>query len=244
MAPQVVGSLRSGGRFGTHSRVLSNLIKACYTSAGAILPAFSLEASLTAARRKSISDPAAASRTSVDVGALLKSSRVNQGLTQRDLAARAGVTNGMISMIEQSKHSPSVATLNRLTDALGLSFAEFFALELAPTPQVFYRKDEFVKLTEGKLKFFVVAGERPSKSIQILHEVYEPGGDTGAEMLTHQGEEGGIVIEGEIELTVGEQRRVLTPGDGYYFESTIPHRFRNVGKQPGIIISACTPPFL
>jgi transcriptional regulator with XRE-family HTH domain len=188
--------------------------------------------------------PTAAPRSSVDVGALLKASRVKQGLTQRDLAARAGVTNGMISMIEQNKHSPSVATLNRLTDALGMSFAEFFALQLAPEPQIFYRSDEFVRLTEGKLKFFVVAGERPSKALQILREVYDPGGDNGAEMLTHAGEEGGVVIEGEIELTVGEQRRILKPGDGYYFESTVPHRFRNVSKAPCIIMSACTPPFV
>lgn len=188
--------------------------------------------------------PAPIPRKSVDVGARLKAIRAKQGLTQRDLAARAGVTNGMISMIEHNKHSPSVATLNRITDALGMSFAEFFSLELPSGPQVFYRKDELVRLTEGKLEFFVVAGERRDKSVQILHEVYEPGGDTGAEMLTHRGEEGGIVLEGEIELTVGDQCRILGPGDAYYFESTIPHRFRNVSKKTTIIMSACSPPFM
>jgi mannose-6-phosphate isomerase-like protein (cupin superfamily) len=110
--------------------------------------------------------------------------------------------------------------------------------------RVFDAKSELVPLTEGKVRFFVVAGERPDKAVQILHEVYEPGGDTGVTMLTHRGEEGGLVIQGEIELTVGDQRRVLGPGDAYYFESTIPHRFRNVGKTPSIIISACTPPFM
>lgn len=187
---------------------------------------------------------APAAKAALDVGGRLKALRVKAGLSQRDLAARAGVTNGMISMIEHNKHSPSVATLNRITDALGLSFAEFFSLELAEAPQVFYGRDELVRLTEGKLKFFVVAGERRDKAVQILHEVYEPGGDTGAEMLTHKGEEGGIVLEGEIELTVGDQRRVLGPGDAYYFESTVPHRFRNTGKRKAVIISACTPPFL
>lgn len=186
----------------------------------------------------------APNKPSVDVGGRLKAARVARGLTQRDLANRAGVTNGMISMIEQNKHSPSVATLNRLTDALGLSFAEFFSLDLAPAPQVFYGKDELVQLTEGKVRFSVVAGERRGKALQILHEIYEPGGDTGVEMLTHRGEEGGIVIEGEIELTVGNEKRVLKPGDSYYFESTVPHRFRNSGRKRTVIISACTPPFM
>jgi transcriptional regulator with XRE-family HTH domain len=185
-----------------------------------------------------------ASRDSFDVGIRLKALRVGKDMSQRDLADRAGITNGMISMIEQNKHSPSVATLNRLTDALGLSFAEFFSIELAAEPQPFYRRGELTRLTEGKVQFSVVAAERLGKALQILHEVYEPGGDTGAEMLTHRGEEGGLVVEGEIELTVGEQSRVLGPGDAYFFESTTPHRFRNIGKKRAIIISACTPPFL
>jgi transcriptional regulator with XRE-family HTH domain len=171
------------------------------------------------------------SRDSVDVGARLKAVRTKQELSQRDLAAKAGVTNGMISMIEQNKHSPSVATLNRLTDALGISFAEFFALDVATAPQIFYGTDELLRLTEGKV-------------IQILHEIYEPGGDTGGEMLTHRGEEGGIVLEGEVELTVGDQTRVLKQGESYYFESMTPHRFRNVGRHRAVIISACSPPFL
>lgn len=185
-----------------------------------------------------------APRTNVDVGGRLKSVRISQSLTQRDLASRAGVTNGMISMIEQNKHSPSVATLNRLIDALGLSFAEFFSIELPAAPQVYYRKSDLVRLTEGKVKFIVVAAERADKTVQMLHEIYEPGGDTGSEMLTHAGEESGIILEGEIELTVGDQRRVLGPGDAYYFESTIPHRFRNLSKKQAVIISACSPPFL
>lgn len=181
---------------------------------------------------------------SVDVGARLKTARSARALSQRDLATRAGVTNGMISMIEQNKHSPSVATLNRLTDALGLSFAEFFSLDIAQAPRVFYGKQDFLPLTEGKVVFRVIAGERRDKAVQILHEIYEPGGDTGSEMLTHKGEEGGIVLEGQIELTVGDQRRVLGPGDGYYFESAIPHRFRNTSKKRTVIVSACTPPFM
>ena len=185
-----------------------------------------------------------AKRAGVDVGARLKSVRTARGFSQRDLAGRAGVTNGMISMIEQNKHSPSVATLNRLTDALGLSFAEFFSLELPTDRAIFYSRQDLVPLTEGRVTFRVVAGERGDKAVQILHEVYEPGGDTGAEMLTHRGEEGGIVLEGEIELTVGDQKRMLATGDAYYFESTTPHRFRNTGKRRAVIVSACTPPFL
>ncbi len=63
-------------------------------------------------------------------------------------------------------------------------------------------------------------------------------------MLSHESEEGGIVLNGRIEITVGDQQRVLGPGDAYYFDSRVPHRFRNVGNEACEIISACTPPYL
>lgn len=181
----------------------------------------------------------------IDVGARLKQVRLDRKLSQRDLADRSGVTNGMISMIEQNKHSPSVATMNRITDALGMSFADFFSLgNEAEAPKVFFRPDELTRLVEGKLELRVVAGNRRAKALQILHEIYQPGGDTGPEMLSHEGEEGGIVVSGEVEITVGEQCLILGPGDAYYFESEVPHRFRNVGAKSAVIISACTPPSL
>ena len=65
--------------------------------------------------------------------------------------------------------------------------------------------------------------------MQILKERYEPGSDTGRVPLTHDGEEGGIVVSGRLEVTVDDERRILDPGDAYYFESRRPHRFRCVG---------------
>jgi len=63
-------------------------------------------------------------------------------------------------------------------------------------------------------------------------------------MLTHRGEEAGVVIRGRIELTVGGAARVLEAGEAYYFASQLPHRFRNVWREACEIISACTPPTL
>lgn len=61
-------------------------------------------------------------------------------------------------------------------------------------------------------------------------------------MLKHEGEEAGIIVAGTIEITVSDQVRVLGPGEGYLFESRLPHRFRNSGTETCTIISACTPP--
>ena len=76
----------------------------------------------------------------------------------------------------------------------------------------------------------------------MFREVMPPGSDTGAEMIVHEGEEGGVVLAGRVEITVGDTQRVLGPGEGYYFECNRPHRFRTVGDTDVIIVSASTPP--
>ncbi|MDQ2693921.1 MAG: cupin domain-containing protein [Pseudomonadota bacterium] len=179
-----------------------------------------------------------------DLGARLRAVRESRGLSQRELARRAGVTNGTISLIEQNKNSPSVASLKKVLDGIPMSLAEFFALDLPPKDKVFFRAADLVELTRGRVAFRQVGGDLRGRSLQILHERYAPGADTGKTMLRHDSEEGGIVLRGQVEITVGEQRCILGPGDAYYFDSRKPHRFRNVGDEDCEIISACTPPYL
>ena len=74
---------------------------------------------------------------SIDVGAHLRAVRTLYGLSQRELAKRAGVTNGLISLIEQNRVSPSVSSLKKVLDGIPMSLAEFFTLDLGSSPQVF-----------------------------------------------------------------------------------------------------------
>ena len=126
-----------------------------------------------------------------DVGGRLRQLRLARGLSQRELARRAGVTNSTVSLIEQNSVSPSVSSLKKLLDALPVSISTFFA---------------------------------------------------GEEMLEHDGEEGGVVVAGEIEITVNGEVARLRAGDAYYFDSRLPHRFRNLGGEECVIVSANTPP--
>jgi len=187
-----------------------------------------------------------------DVGARLKEIRIAAGLSQRDLAIRAGVTHGLISMIEQNRNSPSVASLRKILGGVSMTMADFFQ-ESAREKKVFYGPDELIDLTSklGSLKgkknkrmTLRQVGNAREHGLQILHERYEPGADTGPTMLEHASHEGGIIISGELEVTVGEQVQVLRPGDAYLFDSRIPHRFRNIGTEICEVVSACTPPYL
>lgn len=179
-----------------------------------------------------------------DIGSRLKAIREEHGLSQRELARRAGVTNATISLIEKNKSSPSVSSLKKVLDGIPMTLAEFFALELPPSDQIFFREFELPQVSEGEVSFRQLGGDENRQKLQILRERYAPGADTGETMLSHESEEGGIVLAGRIEVTVGDQQRILGPGDAYYFDSRTPHRFRNVGDEVCEIISACAPPYL
>jgi transcriptional regulator with XRE-family HTH domain len=179
---------------------------------------------------------------SIDVGARLRSVRISFGLSQRALARRAGVTNGLISLIEQNRVSPSVSSLKKVLDGVPMSLAEFFTLDLNGSPQTFFGADELVELGNEQVSLRLVAAKRAGRQLTLLHARYAPGAETGEEMISHRGEEGGIVVRGQIELTVGGSTRVLGPGEAYYFSSQVPHRFRNVGREACEIVSASTPP--
>jgi transcriptional regulator with XRE-family HTH domain len=179
---------------------------------------------------------------SIDVGAKLRSVRVAFGLSQRALARRAGVTNGLISLIEQNRVSPSVSSLKKVLDGVPMTLAEFFTLDEDSAPQMFFAAEELVEVGTEQVSQRLVAAQRSGRQLSLAHERYAPGAVTGDELLAHRGEEGGVVIRGRIELTIGGSARVLGPGDAYYFASQLPHRFRNVGREVCEIVSCVTPP--
>ncbi|WP_240931710.1 cupin domain-containing protein [Parasedimentitalea denitrificans] len=188
-----------------------------------------------------------------DVGGRLKALRQQFGLSQRQLADSAGVPHGQISMIETNRSSPSVASLRKILGGFGITMSEFFEPDAVTSSQVFFTPGELRDLTsllyqdseatQQKITIKQV-GDAKAHGLQVLQERYEAGADTGETMIEHDANEGGIVISGEIEITVGETTRILKAGDAYLFNSREPHRFRNISDRPAEVISACTPPYL
>ena len=177
-----------------------------------------------------------------DVGGRLQAVRLKHGLSQRELARRAGLTHSTISLIEQNRVSPSVGSLKKILDGVPITLSEFFAEGMGDDAQIFYRRTELMELAGGKISYRQVGRHLKGRALQILHECLAPGADTGEMMMQHNAEEGGVIIRGALEVTVGAVKRVLKPGDAYYFNSNIPHRFRNVGDEECELVSVCTPP--
>ena len=177
-----------------------------------------------------------------NIGLKLRNLRTAKRLSQRKLAAAAGVSNATISLIEHGRTDPSMGLLKRILDCLDVSFAEFFAADTHRRDQVFFPASDLTEISSGAISYRQVGNDLSGSQLQLLHERYRPGADTGQSMLSHDAEEGGIVLSGRLEVTVGDEVRTLSAGDAYRFNSRLPHRFRNTGSEDCVIVSACTPP--
>jgi transcriptional regulator with XRE-family HTH domain len=179
----------------------------------------------------------------MDIGLRVKMVREHYALSQRELAKRAGLTNATISLIELNRVSPSISSLLKLLGGIPMSLSEFLTFGEPPQEDPYiFRSEQQPDLGRGGLKLLLVGASSPHRQMRMLRELYAPGSDTGDELIIHtEGEECGVVVRGTIELTVDGKVSVLTAGEGYYFPSTLPHKFRNIGQEEAEIISANTP---
>lgn len=179
----------------------------------------------------------------VNVANRLRLMRETAGISQRELARKVGVSNGTISQIEKGNSDPSVGLLKQILEGLELSISDFFEERSHTREKIFFSADDFVDVGSGSVKFLQMGPSTAGRKLQFYKEVYPVAASTGHKSLIHEGEEAGLILKGQLEVTVGDQRRILSAGEGYYFNSMIPHSFRNVGKEPCELISSCTPPF-
>ena len=176
------------------------------------------------------------------LGANIKALRMIKGLKLRELSGRVGCSESLISKIENSVALPSITVLHKIVAALNVSMAALFADENA---------DRGIVARSGKRPSFSIdkAGSQlerliPSEGRHLLEgnlHILAPGGGSEG-LLSHDGEEVGFIIDGELELTVGDRTYLLAAGDSFTFRSEIPHSYRNPSKKLARIIWVSTPP--
>lgn len=173
----------------------------------------------------------------VELGARLKAVRELNGLSQRELARRAGVTNSNISLIEQGQVSPSITSLARLLDVIPISLAQFFALDASAPEGTIVRAGNTAR-TEFPDQGLIVESVPAQGGCSSLLERYHliSGADTGAEPTRSARARAGWVISGELELTLGIRCYTLNEGDGFHLPEGQMFRARNPSKQPTVVM--------
>jgi len=186
------------------------------------------------------------SAVAAELGERLRRLRESRGLSVRGLAKLASITAGTLSKIENRQTSPSVSTIKDILDGLGTTLGEFFASadSSADSGERFvFRPSDLVNLaSEGGVSLLGLPRTEEGSVLQVFHETYAPGADTGERPLSHEGEDAGFCLSGTMELTVDGRRQILGPGDAFHYRSDRPHRWRNVGQTRAVLVAACTPP--
>ncbi|MBM1634902.1 cupin domain-containing protein [Sulfitobacter mediterraneus] len=177
------------------------------------------------------------------VGKRVATLRQRRMLTVRELAARSGIAHSTISLIERDKVSPSVDTLAAIVDALGATLTAFFGIEgVQEGIPPFYSEADLVEIgSTEQISYRMVGMNFAERQMLLMMETYQPGA-VSTEALSHKAQEGGFVLQGAVRVSVGDEVRVLKAGDGYYFDSRIPHSFENLSDGESKIVSAVTPP--
>lgn len=168
----------------------------------------------------------------VAVGKRIRDLRQTRAMSLEAVAARTELSIGFLSQIERGLSSPSLRVLATLADVLGVGIAGLFgASEDAGSAgdAVVTRERQRAKLNLWRSgiskQLLSPAGSEGRLNLFLVH--MEPGGSTGDELYTHDGEEAGLVIEGEMKLTVDAESWTLKQGDSFRFASRRPHRFSN-----------------
>ncbi|XAH24964.1 XRE family transcriptional regulator [Xylophilus sp. GW821-FHT01B05] len=181
------------------------------------------------------------------LGLRLKHARMVQGLTLRQLADAAGCSESMLSKIERGHAMPSLSALHRLALALKSNVAELTATggegqspigRAGARPVVSFQSGRKQK---GSIRLERVMLPMRGQLLQADIHLIDPLVSSG-EQISHIGEELGYLLEGELELTLGDSTYRLGPGDHFSFSSDTPHSYRNPGQTLTRVLWVNTPP--
>ena len=177
----------------------------------------------------------------MNIGKKIKSLRVQNSLTQEELADRSELTKGFISQLERDLTSPSIATLVDILEGLGTNLKDFFNESI--DEKIVFSKDDAFESENDELKYtlkWIIPNAQKNMMEPILIEI-DPDGRT-KEDSPHEGEEFGYIINGNIFIHIGSQKYRVKKGESFYYKANANHYISNEGKTKAKIIWVSTPP--
>jgi transcriptional regulator with XRE-family HTH domain len=178
--------------------------------------------------------------SSVDVGSRLRELRQERDMSMRALARASGLSTNALSMIERGRTSPSVSTLYKVSDALGVPITAFFRLEPPKQEVVFRKSDQRRRVPFPRGVWEGLGGESFVGGLEPFMLNLEVGASSGRFGMLHSGHEFVLCLEGTLEYEVEDERYTLESGDSLLFAAQLRHRWRNAGKSPCRVVVALT----
>jgi transcriptional regulator with XRE-family HTH domain len=186
-------------------------------------------------------DKEGAGASEISVGRRLRELRLEHEISIRALAEKSGLNANTLSLIENSKTSPSVSTLQQLASALGVPITAFFETDAPKNNIAFHKAGQrpAVAFAHGVMED--LGAGLSSRGAEPFIVTLEPNADSGPDPIVHTGREFVYCLEGRLAYTIGEQTFLLEPGDSLLFEAFLPHRWQNAGSTPSRSLLALCP---
>lgn len=177
-----------------------------------------------------------------ELGQAIRRLRNQRQLSLSVVARSAGVSESFLSQVERGLASPSVASLRRIAEALGVPVAAFF---VGPDSS-----DRLVRASQRRRLVHhrhgwedTIVTPPVAERLQIHWSIVQPGQGSGSEPYTHASdEECVIVLKGVVILGFGDREYRLEAGDSFLLDPKQSHRFRNPGPDVAEILWVMTPP--
>lgn len=167
-----------------------------------------------------------------NVGNKIRYLRKSNGLSLKQLARGCDLSANTISLVERSEVAPSIETLCKIANALGVSPSSLF-LEVCKPKVVLQRADESGRLTDIPGQAFQILAT--ASSSPSCMPVPSKTSKTAPQPLSTR-RHSILCLCGQVELEVEGQSYCLNPGDSLAFNSDAFHRWRNTGDSTGIAI--------
>jgi len=183
------------------------------------------------------------------VGEKVREIREQRGLSLQEMAERTGYSSAILSQIENHMISPPLGALIKIAKALGVKVATFFG-EDPREPFTIVRHHERKRVSRFASKEGVSYGysyeslgfDKKDRHMEPFLVTLEPATVKSERLSTHDGEEFIFILEGEMEVILGNHKDILHPGDCIYYESTIPHRVQCHRGMPTKILAVIWTP--
>ncbi len=171
------------------------------------------------------------------VGEKVKAVRESRGLSLEDVSQRTDLDVGLLKKIEQGKVNPPLGTVIKLAKALDMKMGYLISGE-ENRPYTIVRKDDrkvISRYDSKKGKYYgyqyeSLAPHKTDRHMEPFIVTLDPA-ETEEERSTHDGQEFIYVLEGTMEVRLGEEIHLLEPGDAIYYDSTVPHLVKCHGQE-------------